>query len=74
MCGLFNQCPGVEDVKSYGERAGVEPYKATENKRKFQKTEERKMKKRFNILLQLFAETGSDPASSPGTGGSNREM
>lgn len=68
MCGLFNQCPGVEDVKSYGERAGVEPYKATENKRKFQKTEERKMKKRFNILLQLFAETGSDPASSPGTG------
>ena len=58
----------MEDVKSYGERAGVEPYKATENKRKFQKTEERKMKKRFNILLQLFAETGSDPASSPGTG------
>ena len=68
MCGLFNQCPGVEDVKSYGERAGVEPYKATENKRKFQKTEERKMKKRFNMLLQLFAETGSDPAASAGTG------
>ncbi len=52
----------MEDIKSYGYRAGVEPLKATENKRKVSKNGGRRMKKHL-LDLQLFADEGADGSS-----------
>ena len=52
----------MEDIKSYGYRAGVEPLKATENKRKVSKNGGRRMKKHL-LDLQLFADDGADGSS-----------